>query len=86
MVGLFIFTIVPLVTMILIAFTNYDAGHEVPQHLFEWVKYDEPARELDGVDVSTIEWRFSNSYAAKMTYNPETNKYTNAYGSNYGQR
>ena len=40
MVGLFIFTIVPLVTMILIAFTNYDAGHEVPQHLFQWVGFD----------------------------------------------
>jgi arabinogalactan oligomer/maltooligosaccharide transport system permease protein len=37
MVGLFMFTVVPLVTMILIAFTNYDAGHEVPQHLFQWV-------------------------------------------------
>ena len=40
MIGLFMFTIVPLVTMILIAFTNYDAGHEVPQHLFEWVGFD----------------------------------------------
>ncbi len=40
MVGLFVFTIVPLVTMILIAFTNYDASHEVPQHLFAWVGFD----------------------------------------------
>lgn len=40
MIGLFMFTIVPLVTMILIAFTNYDAGHEVPQHLFSWVGFD----------------------------------------------
>ena len=40
MVGLFMFTIVPLVTMILIAFTNYDASHEVPQHLFQWVGFD----------------------------------------------
>ena len=40
MVGLFMFTIVPLVTMILIAFTNYDARHEVPQHLFSWVRFD----------------------------------------------
>ncbi len=37
MVGLFLFTIVPLVTMIFIAFTNYDANHEVPEHLFQWV-------------------------------------------------
>ena len=40
MVGLFLFTIIPLVTMILIAFTNYDAAHEVPQHLFQWVGFD----------------------------------------------
>ncbi len=56
---------------------KYDLDlHGEPQQLFEWVKYDEPARVLEGVEVSEIEWRFSNSYAAKMTYNPETNKYT----------
>ena len=37
LLGLFVFTIIPLVTMILIAFTSYDANHEVPEHLFEWV-------------------------------------------------
>lgn len=40
MAGLFLFTVVPLVTMILIAFTNYDAGHEVPERLFGWVGLD----------------------------------------------
>ena len=55
--------------------------HGEPQQLFEWVKYDEPARVLEGVDVSEIEWRFSNSYAAKMTYNPETNKYTKEHAA-----
>ena len=40
MLGLFVFTIVPLVTMILIAFTNYDAAHEVPSRLFQWVGFD----------------------------------------------
>ncbi len=40
MVGLFIFTVIPLITMILIAFTNYDAAHEVPEHLFQWVGFD----------------------------------------------
>ncbi len=52
---------------------NYN---EESGNMFEWVKYDEPARVLDGVDVSTMEWRFSNSYAAKITYNSENNKYT----------
>jgi len=56
---------------------KYDIdAYKEPEMLFKWVKYDEPARVLDGIDVSTIEWHFSNSYAAKMTYNPETNKYT----------
>ena len=40
MLGLFVFTIVPLVTMILIAFTNYDAAHEAPSRLFAWVGFD----------------------------------------------
>ncbi len=39
MIGLFVFTFIPLVTMILIAFTNYDASTEVPQHLFSWVGF-----------------------------------------------
>ena len=37
LLGLFVFTVIPLVTMILIAFTSYDANHEVPEHLFSWV-------------------------------------------------
>ena len=40
MLGLFVFTVVPLVTMIIIAFTNYDASTEVPQHLFRWVGFE----------------------------------------------
>ena len=39
MIGLFMFTVIPLLTMILIAFTNYDASTEVPQHLFRWVGF-----------------------------------------------
>ena len=48
MVGLFMFTVIPLVTMILIAFTNYDAAHEVPQHLFQWVGFDNFAQLFKG--------------------------------------
>ncbi len=39
-VGLFVFTVIPLVTMIMIAFTNYDANHEVPKKLFQWVGFE----------------------------------------------
>ncbi len=48
MIGLFLFTIVPLVTMIMIAFTNYDANHEVPERLFQWVGIQNFADMLSG--------------------------------------
>lgn len=35
--GVVVFTIVPLVFMILIAFTSYDHNHQPPGNLFEWV-------------------------------------------------
>jgi ABC-type sugar transport system permease subunit len=36
-IGVLIFTIVPLLYMILIAFTNFDREHQPPAHLFDWV-------------------------------------------------
>lgn len=36
-VGILVFTVMPLIYMILIAFTNYDANHQPPGNLFEWV-------------------------------------------------
>lgn len=48
MIGLFLFTIVPLVTMIMIAFTNYDANHEVPERLFQWVGIENFTDMLSG--------------------------------------
>lgn len=39
MLGLLIFTLVPLLSMIMIAFTSYDAAHEVPERLFSWVGF-----------------------------------------------
>ncbi len=35
--GIFIFTVVPIVFMICVAFTNYDANHQAPSNLFTWV-------------------------------------------------
>ena len=58
MVGLFMFTIVPLVTMILIAFTNYDASHEVPQHLFSWVGFENFKNLFsEGSELGATFWR-----------------------------
>ncbi len=35
--GIFLFTIVPIVFMVLVAFTNYDYNHQPPGKLFTWV-------------------------------------------------
>lgn len=35
--GVLLFTVIPLLVMILIAFTNYDRNHLVPSRLFTWV-------------------------------------------------
>ena len=36
-IGIILFTIVPLIVMIAVAFTNYDQQHMVPANLFTWV-------------------------------------------------
>jgi len=40
MLGIFAFTVLPIVFMILVAFTNYDATHQSPAKLFTWVGFD----------------------------------------------
>lgn len=37
LLGILIFTVIPIVFMILVAFTNYDAMHQPPAKLFDWV-------------------------------------------------
>ncbi len=38
--GVVVFTILPIIFMILVAFTNYDATHQPPGKLFTWVGWD----------------------------------------------
>ncbi len=38
--GLLVFTLMPLIFMVLIAFTNYDYAHMPPGRLFDWVWFD----------------------------------------------
>ncbi len=38
--GVILFTILPLIFMILIAFTNYDKNHQPPGNLFTWVGFE----------------------------------------------
>lgn len=46
--GIALFTILPLIFMILIAFTNYDKSHQPPGNLFEWVGLDNFKSMLGG--------------------------------------
>ncbi len=39
-IGIVVFTIIPLLVMILVAFTNYDQNHMPPNSLFSWVGFD----------------------------------------------
>ncbi len=50
--GLLIFTILPMIFMVLIAFTNWDAYHYPPKELFTWVAFDNFI-DLFGGGVST---------------------------------
>ena len=38
--GIVIFTVIPIILMIMVAFTNYDYNHTPPTNLFEWVGLD----------------------------------------------
>ena len=38
--GIFVFTVLPIIFMICVAFTNYDKSHQAPTKLFTWVGLD----------------------------------------------
>ena len=38
-IGVIVFTIIPILLLILVAFTNYDANHMPPSYLFTWVGF-----------------------------------------------
>ena len=38
--GVMVFTVVPIIFMICVAFTNYDKNHQPPQNLFDWVGFE----------------------------------------------
>ncbi|MCR5743458.1 MAG: sugar ABC transporter permease [Lachnospiraceae bacterium] len=45
--GVFIFTVVPIIFMICVAFTNYDKNHQSPANLFTWVGFENFAKLLN---------------------------------------
>ncbi len=46
--GILVFSVLPLVYMILVAFTNYDSKHQAPGHLFDWVGFSNFGSMLGG--------------------------------------
>ncbi len=57
MLGILIFTVTPLIYMILMAFTNYDAEHQPPGNLFHWVGLQNFASLISSTDnLSSTFW------------------------------
>ncbi len=55
-IGVFFFTILPLIDMILMAFTNYDANHQTPTHLFTWTGFETFKDLFGSSNISTAFW------------------------------
>lgn len=72
-IGILMFTVLPLLFMILIAFTNYDKSHQPPGTLFTWVGFsnfknifwDDPlrSRTFVGVFQWTLVWAFFATFS-----------------------
>jgi arabinogalactan oligomer/maltooligosaccharide transport system permease protein len=73
MVGILMFTVLPLIFMILIAFTNYDSSHQPPGTLFTWtgfqnfanIFWDNPAQSATFVGIFqwTLIWAFFATFS-----------------------
>lgn len=71
--GILVFSVLPLIYMICIAFTNYDKDHQVPGHLFDWVGFANFGSMLGGdarmshtffgVLVWTLIWAFFATFS-----------------------
>ena len=71
--GILIFSVLPLIYMICIAFTNYDHDHQVPGNLFDWVGFANFGNMLGGnkqlgttffgVLVWTLIWAFFATFS-----------------------
>ncbi len=61
--GILIFTVLPLIFMILIAFTNYDKSHLAPAQLFTWVGFENISTLLFGSGIgNTTIVSFSSTF------------------------
>ncbi len=62
--GILLFTIVPLIIMIAVAFTNYDQGHAPPAALFTWVGF----RNFKNLFVGSTTLTFGYSFRKVLTW------------------
>lgn len=58
--GVLLFTVIPLLVMILIAFTNYDRNHLVPSRLFTWVGWQNVSSLVNLTASSSFAYAFRN--------------------------
>lgn len=65
--GITVFTIFPIIFMILIAFTNYDINHYPPEHLFTWVGWDNFKNVLGG-GVTSDSAKFAYTFGALLLW------------------
>lgn len=56
--GIVIFTVVPILLLILVAFTNYDQQHMPPTNLFTWVGFDNFVALFEGSLTSSFGYAF----------------------------
>lgn len=55
-IGVFFFTILPLIDMILMAFTNYDSVHQTPAKLFTWTGFQTFNDLFGSANISSLFW------------------------------
>lgn len=67
-IGVTTFTIVPLIVMILVAFTNYDQPHLPPTHLFTWVGLNNFKTIFSATLTSTFAYSFVRVLSWTLTW------------------
>jgi len=66
--GVIVFTIIPLLFMILVAFTNYDQSHMAPSELFTWVGLDNFTRLFKNSMSETFGYSFGKVLGGTLTW------------------
>jgi len=67
-IGIVLFTIVPLIVMISVAFTNYDQQHMVPDNLFTWVGLNNFKDLFSGGVASSFSYAFGIVLSWTLTW------------------